>query len=280
MNPHHRKVLQQQLLGLEEAERDYAAEVMALDDPFRRGDPRFVSARNSLFEVQKLIADKRLALAQIETAEAQTAAARSEADAAIEREDSAFWLRRFLVSLSIGNGAGFVAIATGALQNENPLQAISLVVGPLHSFAIGIIAAGAVPAMMWLAILAKQLIRAARNFLQSARIPHRSMRIFVSITAWLYQYIMPLAVPTYAIAMAFISTTSFVTGLYMCVALASQTSGQSLSMRDFLWEPGVSAPPHERVAPRATQLSPRNPTNDREQNAKKLGSNEQQTPAP
>lgn len=67
-----------------------------------------------------------------------------------EEENGAFWLRRFILSLQIGNGAGFLASA--AVVGQVDFEAISLAAVlawvPAAYFALGTGVAGALPLIM------------------------------------------------------------------------------------------------------------------------------------
>lgn len=150
----HMRVLGSQLATLEAAEVE-AQRVYRDEQANRRGtglSDALEMARERLFDIQDRIAAKRLSLAQIEDAEAQTAAARAAAESAATKEDASFWLRRFILSLSIANGTGFVGLAAGVLQSEG-LNLLAAPVTPvLWLFALGLVTSGVMPGAMWVLI--------------------------------------------------------------------------------------------------------------------------------
>lgn len=66
-----------------------------------------------------------------------------------EREDAAFWFRRFFTTLGIANAAAFAALASGLLQADDPVK-LAPVAGPaMDAFAWGALWAGSIPLWMW-----------------------------------------------------------------------------------------------------------------------------------
>lgn len=65
-------------------------------------------------------------------------------------EDQAFWFRRFMTSLQIGNGAGFLAAVSGIVQADaNVLPIIATLIWPPATyFGLGVGAAGILPLML------------------------------------------------------------------------------------------------------------------------------------
>lgn len=102
------------------------------------------------------------ALAQTELTEAlQADAAAREAQRA-EQENATFWFRRFMLSLQIGNGAGF--LATAAVVGQVDAAAISLTAvlawAPAMYFGLGTATAGLLPLIMAASAWAKDHPRA------------------------------------------------------------------------------------------------------------------------
>jgi hypothetical protein len=68
----------------------------------------------------------------------------------VDREERAFWFRRFMLSLQIGNGAAFLATVAGVLQAD--LAALPTVAvfawAPAIYFGLGVSAAGLLPLLM------------------------------------------------------------------------------------------------------------------------------------
>jgi hypothetical protein len=95
-------------------------------------------------------------LSQIDAALLQaenTAALNRDADGR-EREraaadDASFWFRRFMLSLQIGNGAGFLASLEGILHAEELSDAVTLAGLPAISFGLGVMLAGTLPIVLW-----------------------------------------------------------------------------------------------------------------------------------
>jgi hypothetical protein len=67
----------------------------------------------------------------------------------LEAENAAFWDRRFMVSLQVGNGAGFLATVGAVFQA--PIEAAAMWAGPATLisgfFGVGTIAAGMLPSL-------------------------------------------------------------------------------------------------------------------------------------
>lgn len=64
-----------------------------------------------------------------------------------EQENTAFWYRRFMLSLQIGNGTGFLATLTAFSQADQTALATAakFALWPAYSFGIGVVAAGLLP---------------------------------------------------------------------------------------------------------------------------------------
>ena len=113
--------------------------------------------------IELVLAQLEVATATREAAAAQRDAAQAQQRATDEREhekqaqdDAAFWFRRFILSLQIGNGAGFLALATGVLQADNFNTVARLAVGPFLWFGAGTIVAGIVPGILYIERLQKR----------------------------------------------------------------------------------------------------------------------------
>lgn len=105
---------------------------------------------NSLAQLEVADATRAAAKAQSDLAEAQSADTASREDARLKQDDAAFWFRRFILSLQIGNGAGFVALAGGVLQADKPREVAVLAFPSFGWFAGGLILAGLVPGLLYL----------------------------------------------------------------------------------------------------------------------------------
>jgi hypothetical protein len=104
-----------------------------------------------------------LALAQLDVAESQREASAAQRDLAsaenrraqasederASRDDDAFWSRRFYTSLAVGNGVGFLTIASALIQAGKVGLTVVLGFAPLMYFACGVGAAGAIPWLIW-----------------------------------------------------------------------------------------------------------------------------------
>lgn len=107
--------------------------------------------------------DGRLMQAEL-TAALETDTAAREA-ARLDQESATFWFRRFMLSLQIGNGAGFLATAAVVGQVDSaaiPLAAV-LAWAPATYFGLGTAAAGLLPLVMAARASAKDR-PAARRF--------------------------------------------------------------------------------------------------------------------
>lgn len=104
--------------------------------------------RRAQFEAALDTVDAALAQSSLTRALEAETAAREEARA--EQENATFWFRRFMLSLQIGNGAGF--LATAAVVGQVDASAISLAAvlawAPATFFALGTAAAGLLPLIM------------------------------------------------------------------------------------------------------------------------------------
>lgn len=147
--------------------RDIRYELGRIDDELRsmRGP---INTPDNLRRADALNAQRGpllTALAQLEVADATRAAAAAQKDAAEaqdrataeqEREKSAadgaeFWFRRFMLSLQIGNGAAFVALAGGILQADNPAAAAAVAAKSFALFGGGLTLAGIIPLLLFFA---------------------------------------------------------------------------------------------------------------------------------
>lgn len=72
-----------------------------------------------------------------------------------ERDEQAFWFRRFFTSLAIGHAGAFFAIATGVFQSDNLQRAAQMAFWPVVFFGTGLVLAGATPLFLWLERSAK-----------------------------------------------------------------------------------------------------------------------------
>jgi hypothetical protein len=105
---------------------------------------------------QELLAHNA-ALTQIDAALLQaenTSALNRDADGReqqkLANDDAAYWFRRFMISLQIGNGAGFLASLEAILHAEHMQAAIPLAGVPAVRFGLGVVMAGTLPAILWL----------------------------------------------------------------------------------------------------------------------------------
>lgn len=95
-----------------------------------------------ILEIEQILVQHEATKAQLqETATLEAERAKS--------EGADFWFRRFLLSLAVGNAAAFLALASGLLQADDPIAAAKLIRLPLQHFGHGLLAAGAIPAIMW-----------------------------------------------------------------------------------------------------------------------------------
>lgn len=80
-----------------------------------------------------------------------------------EREDAAFWFRRFFTTLGIANGAAFAALASGLLQADDPVKLAPVAGAAMDAFIWGALWAGSIPLWMW-ARLAANGVSEQRGF--------------------------------------------------------------------------------------------------------------------
>ncbi|MDP2213630.1 hypothetical protein [Phenylobacterium sp.] len=104
---------------------------------------RINQAESALDRIDAALAQSNLTQAL----EAETAAREA---AKAEQENATFWFRRFMLSLQIGNGAGF--LATAAVVGQVDAEAISLAAvlawAPATYFGLGTATAGLLPLIM------------------------------------------------------------------------------------------------------------------------------------
>ena len=111
------------------------------------------------------------ALIQADNTTAINDAAAQRALEVAQRDDAAFWFRRFILSLQIGNGAALLAALSGALQATDVREAAESIRWATAFFGLGVILAGALPGAIWLQRLsprgkrAELAFRAAISFL-------------------------------------------------------------------------------------------------------------------
>lgn len=92
----------------------------------------------------KVEASSRLALAEATLRDAASREAQRES-----QDDATFWFRRFMVGLSLGNGAGFLAMASGILQAEDFTKLPATIAEPFTSFGRGLIMSGLIPLFLY-----------------------------------------------------------------------------------------------------------------------------------
>lgn len=109
-----------------------------------RAQRQTAAAQNALAGVQAEVAE-----VQREATEAQRAATAEAELTRLEAEGTDFWLRRFILSLQIGNGAAFLAVVSSILQAANFEFAARLAFPPALGFGFGVLFAGAIPFAMW-----------------------------------------------------------------------------------------------------------------------------------
>ena len=144
---------------LEEELRDAEAEVSIAE--VEAGGKRSLVATNAMLDARNRLPQLRAKvrhiqqeLAQVDDrrdeAAAAAAAARAETETRLRAEESGFWFRRFMTTLGIANGAAFAALASGFLQADEKATVALTVANAMTDFAIGMIAAGLVPALLWI----------------------------------------------------------------------------------------------------------------------------------
>ena len=133
------------------------------------------------------------ALLQADNTAALQHAAEQREQARLSQDDAAYWFRRFMLSLQIGNGAGFVAALAGMLQGDEVGTVARLAAAPAVLFGFGVLIAGLLPGLLWFSKLPAVVGRhgraeAARIGIQAAAI--LSMLLF----AWAIVKIISLLV--------------------------------------------------------------------------------------
>jgi hypothetical protein len=74
-------------------------------------------------------------------------------------EEASFWYRRFFTTLGLGNAAAFAAVASGFIQADDRRPIADAAANALTAFSIGMVAAGALPLLLWLQIETRHLMR-------------------------------------------------------------------------------------------------------------------------
>lgn len=103
----------------------------------------------ALAQLDAAEAQRQSSAAQLALAEAENRSARATEDERVSRDDAAFWSRRFYTSLAVGNGVGFVTVASALIQHAKIDAAIVIGFAPITYFALGLTAAGLVPLLIW-----------------------------------------------------------------------------------------------------------------------------------
>lgn len=120
-----------------------------------------VNASISISKTERDIEEVERRLLQIEDREREEASAvATQAHLDLrraEREEAAFWFRRFFTTLGIANAAAFAALAGGLLQADDPIK-LAPVAGPaMDAFIWGAIWAGSIPLLLWVRLALRPL---------------------------------------------------------------------------------------------------------------------------
>lgn len=102
-------------------------------------------------------------IAQMENTEALNRAQAERDHAKAAEDDGNFWFRRFMVSLQVGNGGAVLALLTSLTSADDVGAVAGTLVVPVSVFGFGLVAAGLVPAFLWLARTAAAKSREFEN---------------------------------------------------------------------------------------------------------------------
>lgn len=100
---------------------------------------------STIATMQLADAQDRVAKSQLEVASQQQAANTADAAKRSANEESSFWARRFLTSITVANLGGFVAVVLFLSKSDSPLVDISDVSMAIRTFALGTAIGGIYP---------------------------------------------------------------------------------------------------------------------------------------